>query len=96
MCILGYFAIENYNNKSIEVIELNKIPRDIWTSGALNEMSPATATNQLILRRILGILDIYVNCRTVVDIYILGRWQEITGETLFFSNFILFTTVNIA
>ena len=30
------------NNKSIEAIELSKIPRDIWTMVALSEIIPRT------------------------------------------------------
>ena len=31
------------NNKSIEAIELSKIPRDIWARVALSEIIPRTA-----------------------------------------------------
>ena len=91
------------NNKSIEAIELSKIPRDVgkgsteWdypTHRFQTGWCCATATNLSILPRILGISGIQVNGRTVMDTYIylffLGRGQEITGETLFFSHFFYF------
>ena len=90
------------NNKSIEAIKLSKIPRDIWGRWHWVRYYPhrfqtgwccATVTNQSILPRILGISDIY---RWTVGplwihtyIFFLGRGQEITGETLFFSHFFI-------
>ena len=46
MCILGYFATENNDFKSIEAIELSKIPRDIWARVALSEIIPRTDFRQ--------------------------------------------------
>ena len=56
------------NNKSIEAIELSKIPRYIWARVALSEIIPPAqisdgvmlVTNQWILPGILGISDIYI------------------------------------
>ena len=95
------------NNKSIEAIELSKIPRDIWARVALSEIIPCTdfrrgdvvqrsPLNQLILPRILGISDIYwwMVGPLWIHIFFLGLGQEITGKTLFFLISFLFPTVN--
>ena len=90
------------NNKSIEAIELSKIPRDFWARVALSEIIPRTdfrrgnvvqwspicrsylgywAYRIYIYRWMVGPLWIYIY------IYFLGRGQEITRKTLFFSFF---------
>ena len=106
MCILGYFATENYK------WQIDRTQQDTtWhlsKGGTEWDNSPhrfqtgwccATVTNQRILPRILGISDIYRWMVGPLWIYIytffLGWGQEITGKTLFFLIF-LFPTVNIA
>ena len=42
MCILGYLRLKIIYNKSIEAIELSKIPCDIWGRVALSEIIPHT------------------------------------------------------
>ena len=87
------------NNKSIEAIELSKIPRDIRGRVALSEIPPRTYLGRgdvvqqpHIIRSYLGCwaYQIYINERSdrydfiYIYIYFLGRGQEITSETLFF------------
>ena len=91
------------NNKSIQAIELSKIPRDIWEMVVLSETIPRTDFGRgdvmqqpPISRSYLGywayVMNIY---KPSIYLFFLGRGQEITGEILFFSHF-LFPTVNIA
>ena len=91
------------NNKSIEAIELIKIPRGIWGRVALSEIIPRTdfergdvVQQPRISRSYLGYwaYRIYVSERSdrygyiYIYIYIfLGRGQEITGEAFFTSFF---------
>ena len=72
------------NNKSIEAIELSKIPHDIWARLALSEIAQISdgvmlVTNQWILPRILGMSDIYrwmVGPLWIHIIYFfLGKWM---------------------
>ena len=96
MCILSYFATEN--NKSIEAIELSKIPRDIWTRVALSEIIPRTdfrrgdVQRSPISQSYLGYwayricIGEWSGRYGYIYIYIyvfLGRVQEITGKTFF-------------
>ena len=72
------------NNKSIQAIELSKIPRDIWAMLALSEIIPtqisdgwfcATATHQSTLPRILGTHThtyIYIYIHIYIYIYVCG------------------------
>ena len=87
------------NNKSIEAIELSKIPRDIWARVALSEIIPQTgwcwspisgsylgywACRIYIYRWMVGPLWIHIIH------FCLGRRLEITGKTLFFLIFFYF------
>ena len=94
------------NNKSIEAIELSKIPRDIWARVALSEIIPRTdfrwgdvVQQSPISRSYLG----YWACR----IYI-GEWSDRYGYIYIFASgggwrlplkhfffIFLFPTVNI-
>ena len=93
------------NNKSIEALQLSKIPRDIWARVTPSEIIPRTdfrrgdvvqrSPIKSILPRILGISDTYrwmvEPLRIHICIYFfLGRGKEITGKTLFFSHFFNF------
>ena len=97
------------NNKSIEAIELSKIPRDIWARVALSEIIPRTdfrrgdvVQRSPISRSYQGYwaYRIYIGEWSdrygYIYIYIfLTRGQEITGKTLLFLFFFYFP-VNIA
>ena len=86
------------NNKSIEAIELSKIPRDIWARVALSEIIPRTdfrrgdvVQRSPISRSYLGYwaYRIYIgewsdHYGYIYMYFFLGRGQEITGKTLFF------------
>ena len=66
------------NNKSIDAIELSKIPRDIWTRVALSEIILCTdfrrgdAGHQSVDLKILGMSDIYI-----------GEWSDRYGYILY-------------
>ena len=91
------------NNKSIEAIELSKIPRDIWARVALSEIIPRTDFRRgdvvqrwPISRSYLGYWAYRIYIGEWSDRYgyihmyfFLGRGQEITGKTLFFSHFFI-------
>ena len=99
--------LKSINNKSIEAIELSNLDTT-WHLGKggtewdnplqrfRTKWCCATATNQSILPRILGISDIYrwmigpLWIHIYIYLFLLGRWQEISGETLFFSHFFYF------
>ena len=79
MCAYSAILRLKMINKSIEAIELSKIPRDIWARVALSEIIPAQisdrvmlVTNQWILPRILGMSDIYI-----------GEWSDRYGYILY-------------
>ena len=93
------------NNQSIEAIELSKIPSDIWGRVALREIIPRTAFGRgdvvqqpPISRSYLGYwaYRIYISERSdrygyiYIYLFFLGRGQQITGETLFFSHHFYF------
>ena len=91
------------NNKSIEAIELSKIPRDIWARVALSEIIPRTdfrrgdvVQRSPISRSYLGYWAYRIYIGEWSDRYgyiymyfFLGRGQEITGKTLFFLVFFI-------
>ena len=93
------------NDKSIEAIELSKIPHDIWTRVALSEIIARTdfrrgdvVQRSPISRSYLGYgaYRIYIGewsdryGHIYIYIYIfLGRGQEIIGKTLFFLIFFI-------
>ena len=63
MCAYSAILQLKMINKSIEAIELSKIPRDIWARVVLSEIIPAQISDGMmlwILPRILGMLDIYI------------------------------------
>ena len=87
------------NNKSIEAIELSKIPRDIWARVALSEIIPRTdfrrgdvVQRSPISRSYLGYwayrIYIQVNGRTTMDIYIYiyssGGGRRLPVKPIFF------------
>ena len=109
MC--GYSAIlrlKIINNKSIEAIELSKIPCDIWERVALSEIIPAQISDGVMLCNSHKSVDLGARILGISDIYI-GEWSNRYGYIFVFPRvggrfpvkpyfFLIFwfSTVNIA
>ena len=100
--IPAILRLKSINNKSIDAIELSKIPRDIWGRVALSKIIPRTnfgrgdvVQQPSISRSYLGYwaYRIYLGERSdrYGYIFIFPRaGQEIAGEILFFFSFFYF------
>ena len=70
------------NNKSIEAIELSKVPRDIWGRVALSEITPRTDLDGVVLCNSHQSVDLTWDTGHIGYIYIYIYIYKLNGRTV--------------